>query len=207
MPGLLDIGPLTREHTINGKKLQIFPLSIDHIFVLIKRYESFNSLMKKHEIAKERMAALAMDMLAPDAMAYIMVASTGGAELTKNERQALGSKFADDYQEKFNKAAEEKWSLAQAKAKMLGAGDVLAIFDMMYELTFTEGIGPFVVRFMKAQNNVLEAKTSLENSVATSQGESYSALDTDADLPRYGNHLRARSTRGSPSESPSKRLN
>lgn len=206
MPGLLDIGPLTRKVTVAGIEIEIFPLTVNHVFVLIDRYKSFSELMTKREVPKAQMGQLAMELLAPDALAYCMVACTGGAELTQKEKAALGGKYSDGYAEKLLAAREEKWLRAQEKAKILGAGDCLAIFDTMYEISFSEGIGPFVARLKAAQTNVLKMKTSFENSGVTSQEESSDGLETDEHLPKLGLHRPARSTPGPNSATQSKPL-
>lgn len=195
MTGILDVGDLTREVTIAGKKITINALGIEHVFNLIARFQSFQKMMSKAGVKKEDEARIGMQMLGADAMSYCIVACTGGADLTRSEVKLLGSPNADGYAEKMEKAKEEKWARASAKAKMLGAGNTFIILEAMYDLSFPDGFGPFVKRFMDLQERAKAMDLDMN-----SQEDWSAALSLDDPLMKYGGHPRARSTPGSSSQ-------
>lgn len=189
MAGLLDLGSLTREVIIrnaDGKelKLKVRPVTAETIFALIWRFQTFRALMEG-DLEKLEPKAL-MGQLGPMALAAIMVQCTGGVrEPTAEEIKEAGG-------------------IDEAKAALIEKAEDIARYELsadaqseillnVFEMSFREGVGPFVERIQKLIKSVgpqgLERASSLLE-------ESFSAVQMDVHLPKSGKKLQGKYSRG-----------
>jgi len=129
MPSLLDMGPLTEDITVRGSDLTLAGVGLDGMFYLIANFPDLKKIMdgKIKELTPAKLMKGAPQTIA----SVIAVAAT--------DRDA----FEDD----------DAWEAAVAKGTKIvrkwGAGDQLTALNVIFRLTFTEGVGPFVQQMNK----------------------------------------------------------
>jgi hypothetical protein len=143
MQTLLDIGDLTEEITVGKVKLTMRGLSAQDVFDFLVRFPALRLLFDKTS-AKEKKTLTAETMMqqAPQAIYEAIAMSTG---LPKN-------KLKD----------------GAAKVKSLPVGDQTKLVSKFFDLTFPDGVGPFVETLRELTSRFENLKTASNGASAES---------------------------------------
>ena len=134
MPGLMELGPMTREIEVMGSKLTLHPVSTGELIKLFDMFPVLIRLLEGESIDD------AIKFVGPHAIAHVIACATG--EMDDPEAIAVALK--------------------------LGVGKTAEIIEVIMEITFEDGTGPFVERIGKNSRdttNLLSMVSQQEYSV------------------------------------------
>lgn len=162
MTSLQDIGSLSEEITVSRNvTLQLYGVTTESLFHLMGKFPEIKLLMQRRaaEIKPERI----MEMT-PRIVSYII-----GAGLTDPD--------IDDHFKTIEKNAK--------LARRLGLADQLKAVNKVFELSFPEGVGPFVEQMQLLTKSFRVGQPTTEMEPASKSPDELSAsLVTDGPLPK-----------------------
>ena len=74
MPGLLELGPMTREVTVMGQPLTLHPISVENLIKLWSQFPVLVQLLEGHSTDE------AIKIIGPVAIAHVIACATGDME-------------------------------------------------------------------------------------------------------------------------------
>jgi hypothetical protein len=171
MTSLLDIGPLTEEVSVNGKRVTVYGVTPEGFFYLLEKFPMLRSMFGGG------VKGVTMDMLrevAPTSIAYALAVAT-----TDRSRYPTAPEWI---------AAVD----ATVKVAMnLSAHFQMALFQAALRLTFPDGIGPFMRGVETLADSINRVSGQAPATISSKQ--SRSGFVTDSPGMRLG--------RGAPSAS------
>ena len=178
MTSLLDIGPLTENVSVGGKKVTVHGITPEGFFYLLEKFPMLRTMFGGG------VKTISMEMLrevAPTSIAYALAVAT-------TDRSRYVTTVVDDGGETSDLFGRNQWLAdieATAKVAMsLAAHYQMALFQSALRLTFPDGIGPF----MKGVETLADSinRVSGQAPVTTSSKPSRSGFVTDSRGMRLG---------------------
>jgi hypothetical protein len=163
MTNLLDIASLSEEITISkGVTVTLYGITIESLLKMMSKFPEIKLLMERRasDITPQRI----MEMT-PKVAAYI-----------------IGVGMTDPDTDDIDKAATTKMKIA----RRIGLSDQLKIINKIFEITFPDGVGPFVEELQHLTRS-FKVETRVEEQESSSPGGLSASLVTDGPLPMpYG---------------------
>ncbi len=125
MTSLLDIGPLTKEVTVGGNTVHVHGVTPEGMFFLLAKFPALQELFTR---GSKNVDMTAMRVVAPECLAFALAVAT-------TDRASYDTV----------KAWAEDVTKASKVAVGLTAHIQMAIFEAAVELTFPDGVGPFIL--------------------------------------------------------------
>lgn len=158
MVGLLDIGPLTKTITVAGKKLTLRGLTVTDVIDLMQKYEGVKTLLEQGaDGLEDKLDAPSLIATLPKAVWSIFAICTG-----------------DPGNEK-----------AEKKAATLPLSLQVSILRGILDVTFQDGVGPFV-EDLNALTGGMKEMTAANEKASANGSQPPSASSLQVDLPQKG---------------------